>query len=286
MIDSFLTKLRTFKGGMEMLPPLVEGISLAVSESRISNLLANPRYADPKCLARHRFKVFSQYGQDGMIAEIFRRTGSGSRRFVEIGTAPLENNTGFLLFQGWSGLWLDAALPADGELPGNLAPLIAGGKLRCERRFLTRDNVGPILTGHGFDSGVDFLSVDLDYNTFHVFAACLSSKPRVVSVEYNGQLPPDFDWVAPYIENAVWDKSLAYGASLKALERKASEGGYSLVGCELSGSDAFFVRNDLLGDHFLPPFTSEQHWEPLRIGLDSPAGHKPAYPRIAGQDAR
>ncbi len=279
MIKSLLNKLRTFKAGMEMLPPLVEGIRLAGAEARISRLLDNPRYADPRCLTRHRFKLFSQYGQDGMITEIFRRLGSGKKRFVEIGTAPLENNTGSLLFQGWSGLWLDAALPADRDLPEGLQSLIAGGTLRCARPFLTRDNIRPILAEEGFDKDLDFLGIDLDYNTFHLFEACLPLRPRVFAVEYNGQLPASLDWVAPYVEKAVWDMSFAYGASLKALENKAREAGYSLVGCELSGTDAFFVRDDLLEDHFLSPFTAEHHWEPLRIALDTPTGHPPGYPR-------
>ena len=118
MTRSLLTKLQTFKAGMELLPPMVEGIHRAISESRVASLLSDPRYADPKCLPPHRFKLFSQSGQDGIIAEIFHRIGEGKRRFVEIGTAPLENNTGFLLFHGWSGLWLDAALPPDDALPG------------------------------------------------------------------------------------------------------------------------------------------------------------------------
>ena len=175
---------------------------------------------------------------------------------------------------------MDAALPAESDLPAELRAVIAGGKLCCDRSFLTRDNVASLLAGHGFGEDVDFLGVDLDYNTFHLFGACLPSSPRVIAVEYNGQLPSDLDWVAPYIEDAVWDMTLAYGASLKALENKATEAGYSLVGCELSGSDAFFVRNDLLGDLFHPPFTAEHHWEPLRVGLDGATGHPPAYPRI------
>jgi hypothetical protein len=278
MIKSLLTNLRTFKAGMEMLPPMVEGIHRAVSESRVASLLANPKYADPRCLLRHRLKVFSQSGQDGIIAEIFRRISAEKQRFVEIGTAPLENNTGFLLFQGWSGLWLDAALPPDNALPGNLGVLLESGKLRCARPFLTRSNVCAIIAEHGFGADVDFLSVDVDYNTFPIFEASLTLRPRVICVEYNGQLPPDLDWVAPYVEQAVWDGTFAYGASLKALENKAREAGYSLVGCELSGSDAFFVRDDLLGDRFLAPYTAEQHWEPLRMGLDARTGHAPAYP--------
>jgi hypothetical protein len=30
--------------------------------------------------------------------------------------------------------------------------------------------------------------------------------------------------------------------------------------------NAFFVRNDLLGDHFTAPYTAENHYEPFRYG--------------------
>jgi len=33
--------------------------------------------------------------------------------------------------------------------------------------------------------------------------------------------------------------------------------GYSLVGCEFVGSNAFFVRDDLLAGKFAEPFTAE-----------------------------
>ncbi len=276
MITSFLAKLRAFKAGMELLPPMVEQIQNAAAESRVASLLRHPRYQDPKSLVPHRFKLFSQYGQDGIIAEIFRRIGPGSRRFVEIGTAPLENNTAMLLLQGWSGLWMDAALPE--TLPGALDAAVREGRLSCERAFLNRENVCPLIARGGFDAELDFLSVDVDHNTFHILEPCLGLRPRVLAVEYNSQLPAFLDWVAPYGKDAVWDSSIAYGASLKALERLTRKSGYSLVGCELSGTDAFFVRDDLLGDHFLAPYSAEHHWEPLRMGLDLKTGHHIAFP--------
>ena len=62
--------------------------------------------------------------------------------------------------------------------------------------------------------------------------------------------------------------------SLKALELLGRERGYSLVGCDLTGINAFFVRNDLLGDHFLEPFTAENHYECPRYYLTMRFGHK------------
>jgi len=43
--------------------------------------------------------------------------------------------------------------------------------------------------------------------------------------------------------------------------------GYSLVGCDLTGINAFFVRDDLVKDRFPGPFTSENHYESPRYDL-------------------
>jgi len=257
---------------------MIERIDQATRELATASLLSQEKYAAPGSLARHRFKVFSQFGQDGMIAEIFRRIGPGRRRFAEIGTAPLENNTGYLLLQGWEGLWVDAALPADEDLPAPLRELHGSGRLRLEREFINRENIVALLARHAFDRDLDFLGIDIDYNTYHILDVCLALAPRVISVEYNGQLPPDLDWVAPYDPGAVWGRTIAYGAGLKAIENRARRAGYALVGCELSGTDAFFVREDLLGDRFDAPFTSEHHWEPLRMTLDAKPGHAIVFP--------
>jgi hypothetical protein len=70
------------------------------------------------------------------------------------------------------------------------------------------------------------------------------------------------------------------GANLKAYERLGAELGYALVGCELSGINAFFVRRDLLGDKFAEPFTAENHFEPSRYFLLRRDGHPRCYTDI------
>ena len=53
--------------------------------------------------------MFSQNGEDGLIAEIFKRIGTTNRYFVDFGSSDgFENNTVLLLRQGWGGLWIDA----------------------------------------------------------------------------------------------------------------------------------------------------------------------------------
>ena len=68
----------------------------------------------------------------------------------------------------------------------------------------------------------------------------------------------------------------------QSLEILLSSRGYSLVGCNLLGCNAFFVRTDLVSSTlFCTRFTAERHYEPPRYFLlaafDSgfPAGFGP-----------
>ena len=53
-------------------------------------------------------------------------------------------------------------------------------------------------------------------------------------------------WVIPYDPKAWWDGTTHTSASLKALQELGDRKGYALVGCCLSGVNAFFVRRDVL----------------------------------------
>ena len=92
-------------------------------------------------------------------------------------------------------------------------------------------------------------------------------------VEYNASVPPSDRWVIPYDAARAWDGSVQFGAGLKAYEELGRELGYALVGCTLAGVNAFFVREDLVGDRFAGPFTAEAHHEPPRYWLRWRSGH-------------
>jgi hypothetical protein len=95
-----------------------------------------------------------------------------------------------------------------------------------------------------------------------------------VVIEYNASWPPHIRKTVAQAPRG-WDGTNYYGASLGALEALGREKGYCLVGCSLSGVNAFFVREDLVGDGFCPPFTAENHYEPPRYYMNSPIGHPP-----------
>jgi hypothetical protein len=237
------------------------------SESYIRELLSRPRYRDSKRLNRHELRVCSQNGEDGSIAEIFRRIGTGNRFFVEFGASDgVENNTALLLRQGWSGLWIDADTAAVNKAKETFARYIADGKLTVLEEFITAENIEGLFRKGKVPEEFDLLSIDIDRNDYHVWEKISHYRPRVAVIEYNSGIPPTMSWVIPYDPKAFgWNEfGTGNGASLKALEELGARKGYRLVGCELCGVNSFFVRNDLVGDHFAAPYTAENHFEPFR----------------------
>jgi len=223
----------------------------------------SPRCADPMRLCAHEAIVNSQNGEDGILSEIFRRIGTTDRTFVEVGIGDgMENNSAFLIAQGWRGYWLDGN---DSFVP--LAQRLAAQRpdsLKWHCGFVDRENIAGIFAGLGVPEEVDLMSLDIDQNTYHVWDGLRRYRPRVMVVEYNAAIPPSVDWKVGYSPDRGWDGSQNYGASLKAFERLGDELGYRLVGCDFNGVNAFFVRADLVGDHFLAPYTAENHHEPPR----------------------
>lgn len=277
-MNQVLSKIGQVKANID-----ISGASTARSASLLCELvelqlMQNAKYQQPQALMPFRQKIFSHYGQDGILAEIFRRIGEGEKRFAEIGTAPVQNNSDLLLLKGWRGLWLDAGLAKDESLPANIQTLMREGKLKISRKLVNRDNARTLLSSRGFAEDLDLISIGLDYNTHHIFTELLAFRPRVFCVSYNGMLPADLDWAAPYDAKAVWDGSTLFGATLGTLGAAAESGGYSLVGCELSGTDAFFVRHDLLQGRFLRPGDAVFHWEPLRMHLGQMQRHRSVMP--------
>lgn len=196
-------------------------------------------------LTTSELKVFSQNGEDGVIAEIFRRVGSTNRHFVEFGVGTgVEGNCVFLAdVMVWHGLFIEGSerLYPDLEHKYRNTPGVT-----TREAMVTAENIESLLGAAGVPSDPDVLSIDIDGNDYWVWNAIVGFRPRLVIVEYNGALPPEATLVQPYRPGSAWAATDYFGASLGALERLGAEKGYSLVHTELSGTNAFFLREDLL----------------------------------------
>ncbi|MEA2142971.1 MAG: hypothetical protein QOI64_1401 [Solirubrobacteraceae bacterium] len=196
-------------------------------------------------LSRYELRVFSQNGEDGVIAEVLRRIGRSSGYFVEFGVgAGVEGNCVLLADAfGWSGLFMDANPRLADELrrkyPGS-------GRVTTRRAIVRPDNVEALFAEADVVAEPDVLSIDIDGGDYYIWEAIESYRPRVVIIEYNSALDPTRRLVQPR-DRGAWDRTTFFGASLGALEALGERKGYVLVHTDLSGNNAFFVRRELAG---------------------------------------
>lgn len=248
----------------------------------LATLLSEARFGDPKRLERFGAKCFSQNDEDGIIAEIFRRIGTTNRTFLEIGVDDgLQCNTHLLLHQGWAGAWIQADRGQVEAISRTFAAPIVSRALRVVERFVNRETVNDVVSGLGLPYDIDLLSIDIDGNDYYVFDVLTAIAPRVVIVEYNAQLPPPTRAVIPYRPDWVWRGDGYFGASLQSLTDLASRKGYRLVGCNVTGVNAFFVRNDQARDLFQDPPDAANFYHPARYFLGATA-FMPAHPVAFG----
>ena len=253
-------------------------------ERRLEELVAAETAKDRRRLSRHEATVYSQFGEDGIIMEIFRRIGTTDRYFVDFGSGDgSENNTVLLLMSGWSGLWIEGAEWHARSAAKSFDGQIREKRLTVKHAFVTAENIEGLLRSAHVPKSFDLLSIDIDRNDYWVWKAIQAYSPRVVVIEYNAIFPPGMLWVVNYDPSAWWDGTSHFGASLTALEALGREKGYALVGCNLLGSNAFFVRRDIAGDRFAAPFTAANHYQPPRYQM---LWYKAGHPRRVGPPGR
>jgi hypothetical protein len=219
---------------------------LLINQMKVAGLL--PRLADAE------FKVFSQFGDDGIIQYLTHRTDipPDSQIFIEFGVQDYqESNTRFLLMNdNWRGLILDGDR-------ANMEKVVRGSDywrhdLTASAAFIDRDNVNDLFLRHGFRGEIGLLSIDIDGNDYWVWERIEVVNPIILVAEYNSTFGAERAVTIPY--DAKFQRSRAHysnlywGASLKALCLLAERKGYSFVGSNSAGNNAYFVRDDKLGD--------------------------------------
>lgn len=206
-------------------------------------------------------RVFSQWGEDGIIQHLIRHVPLSRPVFVEFGVEDyLESNTRFLLVHNnWSGLVLDCSEASIERI--RASSIYWRHNLKAVHAFVTRENINELIRAQGLRGDIGMLSIDIDGMDYWVWESLEAVTPAIVIAEYNYRFGPDRAVTVPYdpsFDRRRAHHSLAYyGASLRALWRLAQRKGYELVGCESHGLNAFFVRRDLL-PAAIPPRLPEE----------------------------
>ena len=203
--------------------------------------LLQSRYGYAADLTGSEFRVFSQNGEDGVIAEIVRRLGPECKRtFVEFGMGRgWAGNCVFLAdVLGWHGLFIEPALDDFTHLQRKYRYT---SRVRTICEFVSPDNIDAFITRAELD-GLGVLSIDVDGNDYYIWRN-MTSRAALVVIEYNGSLPYDEFLVQPFSDKP-WDGTAFFGCSLAALTKLGEEKGYQLVHTEMTGTNAFFVADE------------------------------------------
>ncbi len=233
----------------------------------------------------YEFKVFSQWGEDGIIQHLLDILDIKNKTFIEFGVEDFfESNCRFLLMNNnWSGLVIDGSKDNIEILKNSY--FYWKYDLKAIAGFITKYNINEILNDSGFDQDIGILSIDLDGNDYYVLESINFYKPRILICEYNSvygalrsiSIPyqDDFERTQKHYSN------LYFGASLGAMTYLANKKGYSLVGTNSASNNAFYVRNDLLNDK-LEVLSAEQAFVPSKIREGRDAHGALTY--VAGDD--
>lgn len=214
----------------------------------------------------YEFKIFSQFGDDGLIQYLIKNIDIQNETFIEFGVEDyLESNTRFLLMNNnWRGFVMDGSAKNMENLKHQ--DWFWMYDLCCKAVFIDKFNINSLLSETKFEN-IGLLNIDLDGNDYWILETLdLSTlNPSILILEYNSVFGKDRAITVPYdkdfIRNEKHYSNLYWGASLKALEKLASEKGYALVGSNSTGCNAFFVRKDLLTDKIKQKTVAEAYFE-------------------------
>jgi hypothetical protein len=191
------------------------------------------KVAQMKKLSDYGRNVYSQFGEDGIIEQIFKILGTSSKVCVEFGAWDgfYLSNTANLWTKGWKGILIEA----DKNRYKSLVQNVKKYDCHCINAFVRCDGLNTlenILKQNGISGDVDLLSIDVDGDDYYILESLRGLKPRLVVCEFNPTIPPSMDLIP--------EKGNYFGCSPFSLVKLAETKGYRLIAA--SDANCFFVR--------------------------------------------
>lgn len=197
---------------------------------------------------QYEFKSYSQNGEDGILLYIFSLIGTTNQRIVEFGIGDGTEcmSANLILNFGWQALLLECS--PNGAMQAR--NFYTGFPVTVVEAQVTAENINQLLLPMAGE--IDLLSIDIDSNDYWIWQAITVVQPRVVVIEYNASMGDKRSLTVKYAPDfqrfKISPSGYYHGASLTALYRLAEKRGYTFVGCDANGINAFFVRTDVLNN--------------------------------------
>jgi hypothetical protein len=161
-------------------------------------------------MIKYSTNTYSQFGEDGIIAEVMRRLGITKGTCCEFGAndGKFCSNTLHLLKQGWTGYMIEGSIEYGGQLVEN----VKGLEVSALFSYVTPANVNWLVPAN-----LDLLSIDCDGPDAGIWEA-YNGRAKMVIIEINSSLPPAEDHF-----------SIEKGANYSYMRRLGERKGYTLL---------------------------------------------------------
>lgn len=272
-------------GGATALRAAIRASSLALAVLVLAGCRGGPERID---LEAHERSVFSQSGEDGVLAKIFEVIEPTNRFAVEFGAGDGVKNSNvrnLVVNDGWGGLLIEGDEEKARELAANYA---AFPKVRTLHAWVFPGNIELLFEENGVPADLDLLVIDIDSNDYYVWRAIRDYRPKVVVIEVNPFFPPPQRMVIDFHPMNYWDRTDYFGASLQSLYELGEKKGYELVYHNRLGNNAFFVDRPYFARFGIadnsPAALFHEPPAPLRAALDRSPQGRDGVPFEPGND--
>jgi len=197
------------------------------------------------------FSGYSQFGEDGILDFLCQRLQIAKPRILELGAADFSECNSRLLAETRSASVF--AVDSNPRLETNLrgTDFLWKNPVITRVTWITPENVSDIVREATLEfGGLDLLSLDIDGNDFWVSEEIDYSGISVVVVEYNPIFGASLGITVPRDDSFArfggHYSGLYYGCSLRAWVDSFEARGFSFLGVNRAGHNAFFVRSEAL----------------------------------------
>ena len=226
-----------------------ESIRSALALKNIRSRFDRLRKPAGEGINRFEHRVYSQHREDGIIDKIISLAGIKEKSCIEFGFGPTQANClNLVIHKRFTGLFMDGKGENVAKLQNHFE--LSNNKSVARQVFLTAENINDQFESNGFTGCIGVLSIDIDGNDYWLWDAISNVDPQLVVIEYNASFGPEKAITVPYDPEFVryekHDSGLYHGASLRAFTILAMKKGYGLIGCDSSGVNAFFLKQELI----------------------------------------
>lgn len=192
------------------------------------------------------FKVFSQWGEDGIIEWLISKLKKIPEVFLEIGTEDyVESNTRFLLQnRNWDGYLIEANNEDVKKIKKK--KFFWKHNLKISNLFINKENINKELVKMKIPKKIGLLSIDIDSIDYWVLKEINKIDPVIIICEFNPLFGEKKEITVRYKKKFIRKdehySNLFYGASIQAYIELLNSRNYKFIGTNSAGNNAFFIK--------------------------------------------